>query len=138
MKQGQTKFRQEQGIFEFECAQIEELLPENLDEMVNAMLRFGSHRPIAVIGRVDRAVLRVPMSVPAFWLNLVRRTDLTLSAIAVVTHSPVVRLTAKGFAAANRALKRSTQFGVFEETMDALDWARMLLRTVPVSAAVQG
>jgi hypothetical protein len=44
----------------------------------------------------------------------------------------VVRLTAKGFAAANRALKRSTQFGVFEETLDAMDRARMLLRTAPV------
>jgi hypothetical protein len=90
--------------------------------LIQALERAAKLRPVRLLFEVSDQLSYVPLAVPSFWLETVKRPDLRLEAMSICSHSVGVHMAAKGFRLSNRIRGLKIEVGIFNDVASGRAW----------------
>ncbi len=124
------KFENRSGVFVVRYETPEALSPGSQRELEAALRSASAGAPVGIVFVVSPSVQVVGREVPDYWLMITSDASVRIAAIAVVTPSPAVSVTTRGFSATNILRDTSVAVKPFSEEEPALSWV-----TAEVAAA---
>lgn len=121
-------------FFEVRYSSAQDMDPANQAPLIAAIEQAGATGPVGILFQVSDSLFKVGLDVPAFWLGVVARPELQMSAMAIVSRSLGVQFAAKGFRFSNKL--RGIPLEV--ETFDDLEPARAWLLATRDRVAARG
>ena len=117
----------EPGIVHWAYDTLEQLSPAAQEPAVKAIERQGQTGWVGAIVETGPLIQRVPFELPAHWFEVVRRPNIRLVGIGVVSHASSVRLAARSFGAFATRLGFSVMVRSCQTTDEATLWLREAL-----------
>ena len=125
----------EPGLFLVAYEDGRTMSPALQEPLVAAVERAARQGPVGVCFRVQDSIPLVKLEVPAFWIDVTKRPELRLRAMAIVSRSAGVQLAAKGFSLSNRIRGIPVAVQAFTDLEQAWTWMRQALRSPAAGGA---